>query len=267
MKLGEFFSQHAVFTIEDIDVFMSKRGQSNSNTRKSLLTYYRNQGRIIPVRRGLYATVPLGISPEQVVVDPYLIAAKATSDSVLAYHTALEFHGRAYSVYTRHHYLSSINSLPFTFQSIEYKGTPIPRALREKKQVMFGVTRFNRLGVEVRVTTLERALVDVLDRPDLTGSWEEIWRSLESIEYFDLDQVMEYLLLLGNATTIAKAGYFLEQHKKSLMVDDSYLNRLRSLRPLQPHYITRQRKECQWIKEWNLIIPLEIINQSWGDVI
>jgi hypothetical protein len=94
------------------------------------------------------------------------------------------------------------------------------------------------------------SFVDVLDRPDLTGSWEEIWRSLESVEFFDLDQDVEYVLLLENATTTAKVGFFLEQHKETLMVDDAHLNPLRSLRPRQPHYFVRgKRKGCQWVKD------------------
>jgi len=108
----------------------------------------------------------------------------------------------------------------------------------------------------------------VLDRPDLTGSWEEIWRSLESVEFFDLDQVVEYVLLLENATTAAKVGFFLEQHKETLMADDAHLNPLRSLRPRQPHYFVRgKRKGCQWVKDWNLLIPVEILNRSWGEVL
>ena len=79
---------------------------------------------------------------------------------------------------------------------------------------MFGVTGHNRSGVQLRVTNHERTLVDVLDRPDLTGSWEEIWRSLESVEFFSLDQVIEYTRLLENATTAAKVGFFLEQHRE-----------------------------------------------------
>ena len=35
-----------------------------------------------------------------------------SSDAVLAYHTALEFHGKAYSVHTSLHYLSAQKSLP-----------------------------------------------------------------------------------------------------------------------------------------------------------
>ena len=57
---------------------------------------------------------------------------------------------------------------------------------------MFGVVRHDRAGVEVRMTDHERTLVDVLDRPELTGSREELWRSLESVEFFNLDQVIAY---------------------------------------------------------------------------
>ncbi|OGA43455.1 MAG: hypothetical protein A3G24_12650 [Betaproteobacteria bacterium RIFCSPLOWO2_12_FULL_62_13] len=65
----------------------------------------------------------------------------------------------------------------------------------------------------MRATTLERTLVDVFARPDLAGGWEEIWRSLETVEFFDLDVVVQYVLLLENATTAAKVGFFLEQHQ------------------------------------------------------
>ena len=47
-----------------------------------------------------------------------------------------------------------------------------------------------RLGVKIAVTTLERTFVDMLDRPHLSGSWEEIWKSFENIEYLDLNQVI-----------------------------------------------------------------------------
>ena len=268
MRLNEFLSQHAVFTVDELDRFLTKRGSGNPNTRKSLLSYYRNQGRIIPLRRGLYAVVPFGSNPESSPVDPYLVAAKMTPDAVLAYHTALEFHGKAYSVYTRLHYVSVKKSVPLQFQSYEIRGVPVPRPLRVKGKEMFGVTCHKREGVELRVTNLERTLVDVLDRPDLTGSWEEIWRSLESVEFFDLDQVVEYVLLLGNATTAAKVGFFLEQHKEILLVDNDDLEPLRKLRPQQPHYLIRgKRKGCQWVKNWNLMIPVEIINKSWGEVL
>jgi predicted transcriptional regulator of viral defense system len=268
MKLNEFLSQHAVFTLYELDRFLSARGTGNPNTRKSLLTYYRKQGRIIPIRRGLYATVPAGGDPTSRPVDPYLVAAKLSPDAVLAYHTALEFHGRAYSVYMRLHYVSSSKSMPLMFQGHEFIRAPVPPALVAKGEEMFGVIQRNRSGTDLRVTSLERTLVDVLDRPSLTGSWEEIWRSLESIEFFDLDQVITYVLLLKNATTAAKVGFFLDQHKEVLMVEDGHLEPLRRLRPRQPHYFLRGRRDdCRWVGDWNLMIPVEILERSWEEVL
>lgn len=266
MKLNEFLSRHAVFTVDELDRFLAARGSNKKSTRQSLLTYYRNQGRVISVRRGLYATVPLGGDPKAHRVDPYLVAAKMSEDSVLAYHTALEFHGKAYSVYNQLHYLSAHRSLPLRFQSHEFTRAPVPHPLRKKGKEMFGVDFRKISGVELRVTGLERTFVDVLDRPDLSGSWEEIWRSLESIEFFDLDQVVEYVLLLENSTTAAKVGFFLQQHNETLMVSDDLLNPLRNLIPGQPHYFDRgRRKKCRLVREWNLMVPEEILMQTWGD--
>jgi predicted transcriptional regulator of viral defense system len=45
----------------------------------------------------------------------------------------------------------------------------------------------SRSGLSLNVTTFERTLVDVLDAPRHGGGWEEIWRSLESVEFFDID--------------------------------------------------------------------------------
>ncbi len=266
--LNTFLSQHDVFTVEELDLFLSKEGTGNPNTRKALLTYYRKQGRILPVRRGLYAVVPFGSSPDTSPVDLYLLASKITKDAVLGYHTALEFHGKAYSVYNRIHYLSIQRSLPVKFRSYEIRRVSVPQPLIAKGKEMFGVSRHKRSGGELRVSNLERTLVDVLDRPELAGSWEEIWRSLESVEFFDIEQIVEYVLLLENATIAAKVGFFLEQHKEPLMVDDVHLQPLRKLRPRQPHYLMRgKRKGGRWVKEWNLMVPDEILNLSWAEVI
>ena len=118
----------------------------------------------------------------------------------------------------------------------------------------------------MHVTTLERTLVDALDRPDLCGGWEETWRSLESVEFFDLDRVVRYTLLLGNATTTAKVGYFLQQHREALMVEESHLTRLREHRPKEPHYTNRRAGSGKFLSDWNLVVPREVAERSWEAV-
>ncbi|SPD72453.1 Predicted transcriptional regulator [uncultured Desulfobacterium sp.] len=266
MKLRSFFRTHPVFTIEEFTGFLSSDGTYNIRTRESLLDYHVKAGNIVRVRRGLYASVPAEASPENFPLDPFLLAGRLAKDAILAYHTALEAHGKAYSVYERFTYLASKPMRLITFRSHLFKGTRFPKALVRNNAESFDVMQTDRSGMEIRITGLERTLVDVLNRPDLSGSWEEIWRSLETIEYFDLDKVTQYTLLLENATTAAKVGFFLDQHRESLMVEDTHLKAFHDLRPRRPHYMERSRRKFgRLVSAWNLVAPEEILYRSWEE--
>jgi predicted transcriptional regulator of viral defense system len=119
----------------------------------------------------------------------------------------------------------------------------------------------------VRVTGYERTLVDVLDVPGHGGGWEEIWRSLEAIEFVDLDVVVDYALRLGSALTVARVGFFLEQHQEELIVEDRHLEALRRAAPAQPRYFERRHgRGGTLLARWNLIVPEDILTRSWEEV-
>ena len=268
MKHDDFFRKHPVFTGEELGKHLSSHGEVGGRTKEALLAYHQKTGHIVRVRRGLYAVIPADADPDFYPVDPFLVAAKMTPDAVLSHHTALEFHGRAYSVQEHFTYSASRPLGLLMFRSHFFRGTKYPQALHRAGKEGFGVSATERAGIQIRVTSLERTLVDVLDRPDLSGSWEEIWRSLESIEFFDLDNVVEYAILLGNATTGAKVGFFLEQHRELLMVEDRHLKPLHDMRPRQPHYLDRaKRKFGRLVSEWNLVVPSEVFERAWGEVL
>ena len=116
------------------------------------------------------------------------------------------------------------------------------------------------------MATLERTLVDVLDVPSNAGGWEEVWRSLEMVEFFDLDAVAAYAVKLGSALTAARVGFFLEQHREALMVEDKHLEPLRRLRPRQPRYLDARRKPGKLVAAWNLIVPDDVLGRTWAEV-
>jgi predicted transcriptional regulator of viral defense system len=267
-EVEDFFARRPVFTLAELGAWYSSRRTPGVRTLEPLLAYHARRGRLVRVRRGLYAAVPPGTGGATLIVDPFLLAGRMTDDAVLAYHTALEFHGKAHSVSERFLYLTARAARPLTFRGQRFIGLPIRAPLRAKKAGYFGVVAADRMGLDVRVTGLERTMVDVLDRPRFGGGWEEIWRSLESVEFFDLDAVVEYALLLGNATTIAKVGFYLEQHRTPLMVRDEHLERLRAHRPREPHYLSRrERKPGRLVTGWNLIVPSEVLEQRWQEVL
>lgn len=269
MKLDDFFSLHKAFTFKELELNLSSdRDSSTQNsTLYNLITYHQNQGHILRIRRGLYYSIPKGTDPDHCPVDPFLVASKMAEDSVIAYGSALDLHGKLHSIQNRVVYLTKKRVMAsFDFRDIKYQAVAIPSALKVAGQETFGVQSIDRLGQPVFVTTLERTLVDVLDRPYLCGSWEEIWLSLESIEYLDMDQVLKYALLLANSTTIAKLGFFLETHQEALMVPEHYLEELRKHCPTKPHYMDRNQNQPQkMIAKWNLVVPLNLINRSWEE--
>jgi predicted transcriptional regulator of viral defense system len=269
MEVTDFFYEHPVFTYEEFAAFADRQKHRSVRARQKLLRWYAKKGRILRVRRGLYCTVPPGVDPAKCPVDPLLVAAKLSRDAVLGYHTALEFKGKAHSPHQRFtHLTASKSSRPFRFRAFSFRGVLHPKRLRDSHSEDFAVERADRSGVSVRVTSLERVLVDMLDRPDLSGGWEEIWRSLGSVEYFDLDRVVEYALLLGNSTTVAKTGFFLERHREALMVEEAHLQSLRQRRPRQPHYMERSAgKRGRLVREWNLVVPNEILEHPWEEAL
>jgi len=267
MQIGGFLDSHPVFTTEELAAFLRAKRKTNPHTMKALLAYHHKQGHVLRVRRGLYVVVPRGTSPDSFAPDPYLVASRLDDDSVLSHHTALELHGRAYSVWeefiysTRHR-----RGLRLTFQGRRYRAVPHPPGVLRAEREDFGVQTVDRGGTDARLTTLERSLVDVLHRPDLGGGWEETWRSLESVEFFDLDAVVEYAGLLDNATTAAKVGFYLEQHREPLIVTEAHLERLQALAPKRPHYMERSKRETgRFVARWNLVVPAAVFERSWEE--
>ncbi len=126
----------------------------------------------------------------------------------MTYHIALEVHGYGYSIRDHCIYSAARPVSPVTFRAHVIRGVSFPRPLYRAGKTDFGITTVDRSGLEVKVTSLERTFVDILDRLALSGSWEEIYRSLEAIEFFDLDKMVEYALLLGNASIITKVGFY-----------------------------------------------------------
>ncbi len=266
MRSADFFATHPAFTHDEY-LAARQEGESRSpRTAESLLARHVRAGRIVRVRRGLYAAVPAGAAASSFQVDPFLVASKLAPDAAVAYHAALQFRGRTYSIWHRFTVLTRAHPRPLLFQGNEFVGVQPPRALEGLPDQGGGVVEGAHAGGSVRVTTFERTLVDVLDVPDLGGGWEEIWRSLEMVEYFDLAAVIEHALKLESALTIARVGFFLEQHREPLFVEERHLLALAEHAPRQPRYLDRSREPGRLVKPWNLVIPERVLNRSWQEV-
>jgi len=266
MKPVDYFASHSVFRFEDFSLAHREGGRRKPSTTLAVLKQHVRAGHLLRVRRGLYATVPRGVLASEVVVDPFVLASAAAPDAVVAYHGALQFHGKAYSLSRRLQFLTATRAESFEFRGSEFVPVLVPATLRTLPDFGGGVLREFRNRSAVQVTTFERTLVDVLDSPRHGLGWEEIGRSLEAVEFFKLDPLIEYALKLGSATTVAKVGFFLEQHRQQFMVEDHHLDRLRERAPASPVYLDRgKRAPGTLFRKWNLIVPDDVLNHTWDE--
>lgn len=69
MRSADFFATHPIFTHEEYLAAHGARGDRSPRTADSLLTRHAAAGKVLHVRRGLYASVPAGAAPDTFQVD------------------------------------------------------------------------------------------------------------------------------------------------------------------------------------------------------
>lgn len=265
MKIEHFFQTHPVFRRDELVRFLEKRGGStNPSSVNSLLTYHRNQGRVIRIRRKLYASVPPELDEETFQPDRYLVGAHLWEDGVLAFHTALELYGYAHSSMETVFVLCSSPRRDFEYRDNEFRTVLQPKALRERHAEQIGVEQVVRRDERIPTTAVERTLVDCVARPELAGGWEELLRSIDGIPHVNFDEIEEYVAVLDNAATASKVGFILEVKQDDWFVSDHVLDQFESLALSNPYYIDRDEPST-FVSKWNLMVPDKILERSWED--
>lgn len=261
-----FFATHPVFTLAALKDHLGASGH-DARATYNRVHYHARTGRLVSPGRGLYAVVPLGAAAESFAVDPYLMGSQAVPDAVLGMHSALELHGVAYSAFNEVSAFTTEPREPWTWRGVTYRSLPHPVALRRQHGVHVGTTIMDRSGLRILVTTLERTLVDVLRAPDAAGGLEEVWRSLGSVQYVRLPEVVDYVRALGTGVTAARVGLFLERNRHTLGVSDDILNQLQALVPRSTQYLSRrQRQAGTLVPRWNLVVPTHVLDNAWDEL-
>jgi len=266
MKIEQFFYEHPVFRHEEFAAWKAKKGEIKPVSVNTALRYYVKAGQIKPIRRKLYAVIPPIQTPDTVMIDPYLIASKATDDALLGYHTALELMGLAYSSFGQFTYITAQKSKPFEFQGQWFQSVATPIALQKKQKALVGIDHISRQELSIAITNPARTFVDVLDRIELCGGWEEVCRSIQQFATLNIDEAIAYCLLRDNARLNATVGYFLSQRKGAFTVSEKQLKPLLNAVPKIPQYASKKNQEkFQLVKPWNILLPASVIDQTWEE--
>lgn len=259
----DFFKQNSVFRIGELKEYLKTYQHKNSeNSAYVALAYHCKNGTLTKIRNGLYA---VNNPYSRQGINPLVIAGKTVEWAVISYHTALESHGIAYTNFNSHFFISPKKSLSFDFQGQHFQWVLSP--LNKDEDFDYGVEDFLLEGTEIKRTNLARTVVDVLDRNDLSGGWEEIWRSLSSIVTFDAAFSVDYAIKLGRSSVVAKLGYFLEQRPAHLAISSELIEKLLLHKPKQLYYLDRSlpKEKSVTIHQWSLVVPRYLHEKEWEE--
>jgi len=230
------------FTVDDVAALTGNR-----ETAYSTIKAYNKKGLIENVKRDLW----VAISPEtkRPVPNRYAIGSHAAPGAYVAYHSALEYHGIANQVYHEVYAASVSRFRTFDHDGLTYTHVQSPADI--------GVV--DKPG-GVRVTDLERTVLDGINDFSKVGGLEELLRSIELIPLLDGNKLLEYLNAYNKVFLFQKAGYILEYFKDGLKLNDDFFNACKagvtgSKRYLYPRL---KNKSPVYNAVWALCVPKDL---------
>ena len=231
-----------VFTRQDAEQIIGNEKTTDSFLWRSLKKEY-----IKRIKHNYY--VVTDIVNDSSLCNKYEIATKLNKDNYVAYHSALEYYGYNNQVFNEIIYCGKKRTKDFEFDSISYHFV-------ESKCDLQIQENYDR----VRITSLERTMVDCIDRMDLAGGIEEMYRAFDCIGRVDEKKIIEILDFYDKKILYQRAGFIFETFNNKLHISDSILNYIHSKIGSSKCYLisSKKMKNTMLDKKWNVCIPTYI---------
>lgn len=245
IPLAQHAETSSVFTLGDL---RERYGDSLGDRSIDTVLYkLRRQARVRTICPGVYAG-----ALSQVPLNRYALPSKLRQDAVIAFHSALEFHGLANQAFETVYYLSVRPRRDVKYEQVTYHRVAPPNRLVRARQVDFQVETHPG---GIRVTGRERAVVDCLHSLEYSGGADELDQCLAMFPSFDFETTLKYLRLLRRPWLFARVGYLLDRRAEKLFFTGKWRDVFLRHVPRGVVYLERKRPGCRWISTWNLMVP------------
>lgn len=244
MKYYEQFLKLEVFNLEKAVQIVG-----SVDAAKRLLERYVQKGFVKKVKRNLYYCVNL--ENKNSTVNRFVVGSNINPTTYLSHHTAFEYHGLAHQTFYEVYVASDKVFRNFEFEDITYKYVKTYFV----DGVMVPETKTN-----IRVTNIERTVIDCIKNIDLAGGTEELFQCLDSVLNLNNDSLLEYLKLYDIQFLYQKAGYIFERYKSVFGISDEMIEACQRKVGEGVRYFDEDARKGNGvlIKKWNLIMPKSI---------
>lgn len=240
------FLSKALIKVDEI-----KKDFASESSLFGALKRLKDNGKIVKLKGGLYATVnPI---EKDIYVNRFEIATALHEGAYCAYHTALEYYGLATQVYYDVHVVTEKRYSPMVIEGLEYQffQNEYNGGIIETKQ-----------NTQIRITELERTIIDCLDRLLLSGGLEEVFMALTMINYCDEDKLLKHLSGYGKKIIYKKAGYLFSVLKPSYLTGHFYEECKKNMSKYDDDIRENNKNAYIYNSEWKLYVPKHLINME-----
>jgi len=246
MKYYEKLIDKRVFTYKDILEITGNKGATNS-----LLFEYKKRGYIKSIKRNLYTAISL--ETKQPIANKFEIGSSITESSYISHHSAFSYYGMTNQVFNEVYVSSEKRFNDFEFEGITY------RFIQSKFSNGIFKPIENNL---VKVTDIERTVVDSIKDFEKVAGFEELLRCLDMITYLDEDKIINYLRLYNLQMLYQKTGYLLEQYKDNIQLSDNFFEFCQKNIKKSTRYLCKnlRKEELEFNNKWQLVVPKDMLS-------
>ncbi len=247
-------AKYPVFTINDVEKLTG-----NSNTAYSQLSRLMKKGLVKKVRKNIYSAVnPV---TGQIVATRYQIACAITPTAYISHHSAFEYYGLANQVFYEVYVSSESKFNSFEYENVTYKYV----ASRAKEGIVEA-----KNTTAVRITDLERTVIDGIRDFNRIGGLEELLKCLEGIYYLDEAKLHQHLNVYNTQGLYQKAGYILQHYQKPMQLSNEFFDYCKGKIGKSRRYLLSESINAStYNNEWKLMIPegLFEVTEQGGDIL
>lgn len=179
--------------------------QTNDNNARAMIAQLVDKGWLIRLGRGCYQlqSAKTGLEPYP-TGDKFVTAGQFAPDSFIAYGSAAEYHGLTTQVFQKVLLATARRRKEMSLPKLRI------RFILIEPDNFVGFQKTTK-APDVKVATIERTIIDAIDRPDLCGGISDLKEILKRARgKVSTQRILEYLPTYHSKSLIQRVGYLLE---------------------------------------------------------
>ncbi len=221
----------------------------NISSAKALMHSYTKRHIVSSIRRGMY--VANDLATEHPIANKFEIATAIGDKCFVAYHSALEYYGFAHQIMFNVYVGSPKRFRNFSFNGLSY--------VCRQQDISEGIIT-PTYDTMVRVTDLERTIVDCTDRLDFAGGCEELLNCISAVSRVDIEKIIRYADLYNKLVLYRKLGIICEIFADSWKVQPNQLDYFRNASGNSTLSFSERQESNIFLSSWKMYVPAELMN-------